>query len=180
MSKPRPLTEAEKKKIRTLHATGMSRNKIAKQLGRPFSTVSNFCVREGLTFDGTLPAAMIEARAISVKDRQVAARERKLLLDELYDARVLANLRDGTPWVTRQKTQGGGEQFVEVPIIPSDDYRNSTSAAASNASAFRSYAPLETGMDTAAAESVVDSLLTGFRTVYNAVKKPVEDESGDK
>ena len=139
-----------------------------------------FCQREGLVFEGTLPAAMIEARAISIKDRQVAARERKLLLDELYDSRVLANLRDGTPWVTRQKTQGGGEDFVEVQVIPSDDYRNSTSAAASNASAFRSYAPLETGVDTAAAESVVDTLIGGFKTLYQAGKTGTSEvESGE-
>jgi hypothetical protein len=71
----------------------------------------------------------------------------------------MANLRDGVPWTTRRKTQGGGEEFVEVPLIPTDDYRNATSAAASNASAFKAYAPLETEQATERAKSVLDKLI---------------------
>lgn len=159
----------------------MSQNKISKQVGRAFSTVQGFCAREGLVFDGTLPAAMVEARALSVKERQVAARERKLRIDELHDAKVLDVMEGRTTWLTRQKTQGGGEKFTELDSIPEDDFRNATSAAASNASAFRSYAPLETGLEITAAESVVDSLLDGFKTLYKAAtKEPAGDESGDQ
>jgi hypothetical protein len=155
----RPVTPEDQNQIRTLHAAGTSRNQIARQLNRRPSVISEWAKKMGLEFDGTLPANMISARAVNVKQRQVEARERKLLIEELYDARVMANLRDGKPWVTRQKTQGGGEQFVEVALIPGDDYRNAASASASLASAFKSYAPLETEATTEAGKSVLDRLI---------------------
>ncbi len=170
-----PLTVAEKARIIELARSGMSRNAIAREVGRAASSVSNVCLAAGIPSDAVLPAAFVQARALSVKERQVAARERKLLIDELHDARVLATLRDGKPWTTRQKTTGGGERFVEVSFIPADDFHNIASASASIASAFRSYAPLETGGDIAAAESVVDAFMDGIRSAYNRSK----DRGGD-
>lgn len=168
----RTMSAKDKAQILDLARTGLSRAKIAKQVGWSLNTVATLCRKEGLPSNVTLPVAFVEARALSIKERQVQARERKLALDELYDARVMANLKDGVPWTTRRKTQGGGEEFVEVPIIPADDYRNATSAAASNASAFKAYAPLETGGDTAAADSVVDKLMAGFINAAQKATKP--------
>ncbi len=128
-------------------------------MGRGPATISKFCAKEGLLFDGSIAAPMMEAAVRTLKERQIVARDRRLTIEELYEARVLATLRDGKPWMTRQKTSGGGEQFVEVEGIPADDYRNITSASASNASAFRSYAPLETEQATEAGKSVLDKLI---------------------
>jgi len=170
--KQNPLTAAEKARILNLAAQGRTRSSIAKEVGRALTTVARICRENDMTPAVVLSAPFVEARKASITERQVAARERKLLMDELYDQRVVANLRDGVPWVTRKKTQGGGEEFVEVPLIPGDDYRNATSAAASNASAFRSYAPLETGGDTAAADSVIDKLMAGFVNAAQKATKP--------
>lgn len=159
MTKQRTMTDADKAEILRLARQGKSRSAIAKQVGWALTTVARLCRDNDVEPAVTLAAPFVKARALSVKERQVAARERKLELDELYDARVMANLRDGVPWVTRKKTQGGGEEFVEVPFIPGDDYRNATSAAASNASAFRSYAPLETEQATERAKSILDKLI---------------------
>lgn len=174
------MSDAVKARILELAEQGMSRAQIAKEVGFSLTTVARHCRVNGLTSEVTLPTAFVEARALSIKQRQVEARERKLAIDELYDAKVLATLRDGKPWVTRQRVTGGAESFVEVEVIPSDDYRNAASAGAAMASAFKSYAPLETGTDVAAAESVVDSLMDGFKALYrNATKKDTE-EGGDE
>lgn len=159
MPKPRPLTEADKKKIRAWNAEGVSRNEIGRRLGRAQSTVSMFCKREGLVFEGTLPAAMLKARALSVTERQVLARERRLTISELHDAKIIDAMQGRQKWVTRQKTQGGGEQFTELDWIPEDDFRNATSAEASNASAFRSYAPLEIETGIQEAKSMLDKVI---------------------
>jgi hypothetical protein len=155
----RPFTPEDQKQLRTLHAAGTSRNQIAKQLNRRPSVISEWAKKMGLEFDGVLPANMISARAVNVKQRQVEARERKLLIDELMDARVLKVLNGDGVWVTRVKTQGGGERFEEINFVPSDDYRNHTSSSASLASAFKSYAPLETEATTEAGKSVLDRLI---------------------
>jgi hypothetical protein len=167
----RPFTLEDQKQLRTLHQAGTSRNQIAKQLNRRPSVISEWAKKMGLEFDGTLPANMISARAVNVKQRQVEARERKLLIDELMDARVLKVLNGDGVWVTRVKTQGGGERFEETDFIPSDDYRNHTSSSASLASAFKSYAPLETNDNVAAAESVVDNLIQGFQAIAKTATK---------
>jgi hypothetical protein len=145
--------------ILDLARKGVSRNQIAKATGVGAGTISKIVWEAGIRFNGTLPAAMVEARAINVKERQVAARDRKLLIDELMDARVLKVLKGDGTWQTRVKTQGGGERFETVDFIPPDDARNVASSAAALASAFRGYAPLETEAATEAGKSVLDKLI---------------------
>jgi hypothetical protein len=127
--------------------------------GRSAGAVSKTVAAAGLKFEGERPAALVEAAAINVKERQVAARDRKLLIDELMDARVIAVLTGQAKWETRVKTQGGGEHFQQVDFIPPDDARNHASSAAALASAFKGYAPLETEAATEAGKSVLDKLI---------------------
>lgn len=180
MTKQRTMSDADKARILELAEQGMSRAKIAKEVGFALTTVARYCRENGLTSEVTLPVAFVEARALSIKERQVAARERKFLIDELADAKVLATLQGEGKWTTRLKMKGGAERFTEVDFIPPDDFRNATSSGAALASSIKSLAPLETGTDVAAAESVVDSLMDGFKALYrNATKKDTE-EGGDE
>lgn len=84
-AKARPLTDAEKQKIRQLHAEGAGRNEIARQLGRPFGTITLFCRSEGLTFDRR--AALTEATAIRLAD--LADLRAQLATDLTVDAVLL-------------------------------------------------------------------------------------------
>ena len=154
-----PLTQAEKDTIIRLHGEGKSQRQIKEATGRSAGSVSSVVAAAGLKFEGERPRALVEAAAIIVKERQVAARDRKLLIDELMDARALAVLTGQGKWVTRVKTQGGGERFEEVDFIPSDDARNLASSAAALSSAFKGYAPLETEAATEAGKSVLDKLI---------------------
>lgn len=154
-----PLTPAEKKRILALAKQGMSRNKIAKTVGRSNATVSRLCASAGLSSAVTLPVAFVEARALSILERQVAARERRLRIMELEDQRQLDVLEGRTMWTTRVKTQGGGEQFEKVDFIPPDDSRNNSSAAASHTSAFKNLAPLEVAVGLTEAKSMLDKVI---------------------
>lgn len=65
-----PLTDEEKDRIRELHAQGMSRNAIARDIGRALATITNFCQREGLSFDRTNQEAAARARVVDAKTRR--------------------------------------------------------------------------------------------------------------
>lgn len=175
------LTEKEKAQIRELCAQGISRNEIARRLDRPRSTITGFTSKEGIKFSGAIPAAMAEAAAINVKERQVAARERRLRIIELEDEHQLAVLEGNELWTARRRTQGGAERWDEVPFIPADDSQKLASAAAANTAAFKNLAPLETDNSVNLSISVVDSLMENFRKqTGQTVPEATEDESGDK
>jgi hypothetical protein len=122
---------------------------------------------------------MVEARAINVKERQVAARDRKLLIDELMDARVLKVLTGDGTWQTRVKTSGGGERFETVDFIPPDDARNVTASGESLSRAMKNLAPLETEAGlvqaTSMLDNVINSLGLGGEVDDEATPKPQTD-----
>lgn len=180
MANPNPLTKQEQDQIRSMCDEGVSRNEIARRLGRPRSTVTDFTSREGIKFSGKIPAAMAEAAAINVKERQVAARERRLRIIELEDEQQLSVLEGNALWTARVRTQGGGERWDEVPFIPADDAQKLASAAAANSSAFKNLAPLETDNNVNVSVSVVDALMENFKSqAGQTATEAVEDESGD-
>ncbi|RLU85876.1 helix-turn-helix domain containing protein [Streptomyces griseocarneus] len=75
-----PITDADRKAVRHLHAEGLSRNEIARQTGRSAATVSKIAKAEGLRFEGGARVApATEAR------RADAAARRELLADEALD-----------------------------------------------------------------------------------------------
>lgn len=80
-----PLTDAEKQKIRELHAEGAGRNEIARQLDRPFGTITKFCQDEGLPFDRR--AELAEATEIRMAD--LADLRAQLAADLTVDAVLL-------------------------------------------------------------------------------------------
>ncbi|MFE4328720.1 helix-turn-helix domain-containing protein [Streptomyces sp. NPDC056831] len=76
MTKPRPITETDRRAVRRHHAAGMTRNAIAKKLNRSPSTVSKLAAELGLTFDrGAEVVAATEARRIDLAARRVTLAE---------------------------------------------------------------------------------------------------------
>lgn len=155
----RKMSAKDKAQILRLARQGMSRAKIAAQVGWALTTVAKLCRDEGLPSNVTLPVEFVEARALSIKERQVAARERRLRIMELEELQELAVLEGHAKWTTRVKTQGGGERFETVDFIPPDDKRNNASAAASHTSAFKNLAPLEVEVGIQEAKSMLDKLV---------------------
>lgn len=67
---PTSVSEDELAQIRRLHAAGISRNDIARTLGRSGSTVSRVCAVLGLNFDRSRVAAATLARTTDAKARR--------------------------------------------------------------------------------------------------------------
>jgi hypothetical protein len=78
MGRGRPVTEAEKRKIRVLHGKGWSAGKIAKELGRPVSTVTRCASQMDLHFDHAQTQAATQAAAIDMRARRARIAERLL------------------------------------------------------------------------------------------------------
>jgi hypothetical protein len=77
----RPITAKDRKDVKRLHGKGMSRNDIARAIGRSPSTVSKLANEQGLTFDR---APQVEA-ATAVRKADLAAR-RTVMAERLHDA----------------------------------------------------------------------------------------------
>jgi transposase len=83
----RPITDADRRRVRELHAAGKSRNEIARELKRSPSTVSKIAAafEPPLSFDR---AEQVEA-ATRVRTADLAARRAALALDLQDDAEKL-------------------------------------------------------------------------------------------
>jgi transposase len=157
MAQPKPLTESEKQQIRDLHAEGLSRNEIAKRVGRAAGTVTAFCQREGLTFPQVERAAQVEAAALSAKQRTLAAHERQLRIVEHQQAKLLRHYDDGEEWRTKLKGKAGAERVASLDFIPPEDERNTTGAISNSVMALSKLAPTDdAGRE--AAVSIVEAL----------------------
>ena len=120
-----PLTDAEKAQIEQLHAEGFGRNAIAKEVGRPWSTITDYCRAAGLSFIRTDALLGVEAA------RTMAAQRRaELALSLLDDA---DRIRDQL-FEPHTVVMYGGKDFVrreETLAEPTPaDKRNLAQAAA--------------------------------------------------
>jgi transcriptional regulator with XRE-family HTH domain len=171
-----PLTDAEKQQIRKLHADGLSRNAIAKALGRSAGAISNFCAAQGLTFPQVERIAQVASAAVTIAERSIAAHERQLRIVEHQQAKLLGHYDEHKPWATKMRGTEGSEYTDQLDFIPSEDERNITSAIANSVSSLAKLAPVDKG-HTAVAESVLDRLEQGFAEY--AAQAPEEQQGGN-
>lgn len=80
----RPVTEEDHRRVRELHAQGLTRNAIGETIGRSGRTVSRIAAELGLTFDRSRTAAATEAKKADAAERRAA-----LQLDALAGAQKL-------------------------------------------------------------------------------------------
>lgn len=100
-----PFSADERDRLRALHAAGLGRNDIARELDRSPATVSKYAGELGLTFDRTAVQVATEARKADARARRS---ELEVLL--LEDARRLrAQL-----WQPHIYIDHGGKEFVRV------------------------------------------------------------------
>ncbi|RLK13314.1 hypothetical protein DER29_4332 [Micromonospora sp. M71_S20] len=82
---PNPVTQADYDRVRELHAQGLGRNAIAREIGRGERTVSRLAAEQGLSFD----RKGATAKATEAKKADGAARRAQLQLDALEAAHKL-------------------------------------------------------------------------------------------
>ncbi|MFH9403270.1 helix-turn-helix domain-containing protein [Streptomyces sp. NPDC017638] len=71
----RPVTEADYDEVRRLHAQGLGRNAIAREMGRGPRTVSVIAAELGLDFDRTMTEEATRARKADLEERRVILAE---------------------------------------------------------------------------------------------------------
>jgi len=110
VARGRPVTDAERMKIRVLHGKGWSAGRIAKELGRPRTTVTRTAAQDGMFFDHAQTEAATKAATIDMKARRarIAAR----LLDESEE--LLDDLK--RPYINHAFTPKG--EFVQHAVMP--------------------------------------------------------------
>jgi hypothetical protein len=86
-----PFSDEEIEELKRLHAEGLGRNAIARELGRSLRGVSIHADRLGLTFDRTATAVATQAAMVDAKARRAAITQRlyartERLLDQLESA----------------------------------------------------------------------------------------------
>jgi hypothetical protein len=157
MAPSTPLTPAEKRRIKALHADGLTRNAIAKAIGRSNGAVTDYCQREGLIFPHPQKAEAVTARELSVRERTVAAHERQLEILEAIQSSLLGTLTGRAGWKAKLKGVGGSEQVTELDFVPSDELRNVQNSLTSATTALRNLTPAGDA-EKEAAVSVVEAL----------------------
>ena len=158
----KPVTEAERMKIRVCHGQGWTATKIAKDLGRPVVTVTRQAAAMHLHFDHAQTANATKAAAIDMKARRarIAAR----LLDESEE--LLDDLK--RPYMDHTFTQAG--EYVQHAVMPvPQDKAHLTRGAPNLMAEHRRMAEFDTSDDGAAAgRSMIGKLFSGLAEAVGA------------
>jgi predicted transcriptional regulator len=78
----RTFAAEDEERLRQLHADGVSRNEIARQMEWSVGTITNHAQRLGLSFDREAIRAATDARQVDLKDRRQRIQEQLLDLAE--------------------------------------------------------------------------------------------------
>lgn len=124
MARGAPVTDAEKMKIRTLHGKGWSAGKIAKELGRPRTTVTRCAAQMGMFFDHAQTDAATRAASIDMAARRSRIAER--LLNESEE--LLDDLK--RPYVDHTFTVKG--EYVQHAAMPTPQDKANLSRSVAN------------------------------------------------
>ncbi|EEP73515.1 hypothetical protein MCAG_03842 [Micromonospora sp. ATCC 39149] len=167
MAAPRPVTQADYDQVRALHAERLSRNAIAKQLGRSGKTISEIAKKLGLSFDREKTKVATAARVADAKDRRAA-----LALALLGDAEKLR----GQLWEEAHYVDHGGKEYDRVDwTLPQPTFADklkimqATGIAVDRAVKLDQY-DADPGID--AAKSMLGALAAGLGAAYDQLTQP--------
>lgn len=171
----RPITDADRRRVRELHAAGKSRNEIARALGRSPSTVSKIAGQfdPPLSFDR---APQVEA-ATRVRTADLAARRAALALALQGDAeRLRVQL-----WTPTEHGEFAGKeglwQRVNLPQPRFPDQRAIVAAVQTAVGTSLRLAPAEGGEDAGQVRSMLGAL--GEALTQAANDDQAHDDGGD-
>jgi len=121
----RTFSAEDEERLRHLHADGVSRNEIARQMGWSVATISNHATRLGLSFDRSATRAATDARQVDLRDR------RQRIEIQLYDL-AERNIRRAQERYLVTGFDHMGEFVAEtVPEPPARETKDFTLAASS-------------------------------------------------
>lgn len=159
----RPLTAKDRAAVKRLHGKGMSRNDIARKIGRAPATVSKIAAELGLSFDR---AAEVQA-ATNVRKADLAAR-RAAFAERLQDAaeHELGKMRKPTLyWEWGGKEHTYAEKWADEPT-PADRRAIMSIIATALDRSLKLVPPKDDGA--AESRSVIGDLMAGLARDYAA------------
>ena len=118
----RPVTQADRDQVAALHAQGLGRNAIARQLGRSASTVTQIATEAGLSFDRSATAAATEAAKVDN-----AARRAKLIARAYTRAEAIYDRLEADQY-RFTATSVHGIETVTLDHVPAPDEKALASA----------------------------------------------------
>lgn len=155
-----PVTGSDRERVRELHAQGMTRNDIAKQIGRSPSTVSKLAHALGLTFDRSKTAV-----ATVAKQRDNQAR-RADLVARLYGRGERILDRVEAPRYTFTTATVNGIETKILDHVPAPDEKALASSVSSHLTSAAKLEAIDADRGTDAAKSMLGGIATalGIRT----------------
>lgn len=153
MAAGRPLTDADRRRVAKLHAKGLNRNAIAREIGRAQSTVSKIARELGLSFDRSRTTAATQARQVDAKHRRAELAD--LALDDAHEMRRRAL------------------------ALPPDDGRNARDFAQAYGVFIDRHirlAEMDADNGTEHAKSMLGALADGFAAAYKHLGAPPPDD----
>lgn len=161
-----PITEEDHRRVRELHAQGLSRNAIAREMGRSARTVSRIAEEHQLTFvRGPQVRAATEAKKVDA-----AARRARLQVDMLAAAEKLL-LQMFAP--AKVYNFGGKENTYEEQLHdepPFRDKRDIASALTQLVTGSARLAELDKGAGVENAKSMLGALAVGLGAAYEQLQ----------
>jgi hypothetical protein len=157
-----PVTEEDYARVRELHALGMGRNQIAREIGRAQRTVSVIAAELGLTFDTSMTEDATRARVA-----QLAALRADTALDLHLDALKLTQQM----WEPAVVFNFGGkentynERTVDEP--PTVDKKNLMAAAGIALEKSLKLVPPADDAGAEDARSMLGQLMRGLKAAYD-------------
>ncbi|WP_416975648.1 GcrA family cell cycle regulator [Streptomyces sp. 4F14] len=166
---PVPFSDEEIAELKRLHGLGLSRNRIARELGRSGRAVSVHSDRLGLTYDRTLTAAATEAKMQDAKARRAA------IIEQLYDTveEELAYLNGGR-YDLVEVSAGTAVKYSPTRLPAQDRKALLTGIGSAMATATRLEA-LDTNNGVDEGISLLGQLATGLTAAYNAMNEGAGD-----
>ncbi|GGM65104.1 hypothetical protein GCM10012275_39560 [Longimycelium tulufanense] len=155
-----PITDADRERVRVLHAEGKSRNEIARQIGRSVSTVTGIARALGLSFDRSKTAAATAARQIDNRARRAE------LVARLYGRAEQVLARLDAPTYTFTATTVHGIETTRLDHVPAPDEKALASAVSSHLSAAARLEQIDADKGSENAKSMLGGLAValGIRT----------------
>ncbi|MEU9865498.1 helix-turn-helix domain-containing protein [Streptomyces sp. NPDC047971] len=166
-----PVTDEDRQRVRELHAQGLGRNEIARQIGRGQRTVSVLADEMGLSFDRTATAVATEARKADAEARKAR------ILEGLYEV-----AEDELDYLRRS----GSYDMVEVSAGKAVRYRADRLPAQDRRSLMGNISNAITSahkLEAAAGDpgiSAATSLLTSLGNAFLEAAGPPEDDTGEE
>jgi hypothetical protein len=121
----RTFTAEDEERLRQLHADGLSRNEIARQMEWSVGTITNHARRLGLAFDREAVRAATDARQVDLKDR------RQRLQEQFLDLAEHTMTRARSRYLLTGFSHTGEITTESVPEPPAKETKDFTLAASS-------------------------------------------------